>query len=229
MYRHIFFDLDHTLWDFETNANETLEEIYFQYNLKQKGIASPSGFVRMYKSINEKMWIDYEKKKISKTYLRTRRFYNTLLSFAVDDKKLAGEIGDYYVSESPKKTNLFPFAAETLEYLKGKYKMHIITNGFIEVQHIKMKNSGLRKFFEKIIISEEVGSNKPEKGIFRYALASAGASRNESIMVGDNLGTDILGAKNSGIDQCYFNPGKKKHGEEVTFEIASLRELKKIL
>lgn len=182
----------------------------------------------MYKSINEKMWDDYEKGKISKEYLRTKRYYKTLLSFGINDKKLSETIGEFYVRESPKKTNLFPDAIETLHYLGEKYKMHIITNGFVEVQYLKLKNSGLREYFEKIIISEEVGSNKPEKKIFRYALTSAGAKKQESIMIGDNLGTDILGARNSGLDQCFFNPEKKEHGENVTYEISSLIELKGI-
>lgn len=228
-YKHIFFDLDHTLWDFETNAAETLEEIYSFFGLKDKGVASASGFINMYKSINEKMWDDYEKRRISKEYLRTRRYYKTLLSFGIDDKKLSEKIGEFYVAESPKKTNLFPHAIETLSYLAEKYKMHIITNGFVEVQYLKLKNSGLKNYFEKIIISEEAGSNKPEKKIFRYALTGAGAKKQESIMVGDNLDADIIGAKNSGLDQCFFNPLKRAHNEKITYEISSLDELQKIL
>lgn len=228
LYKHIFFDLDHTLWDFETNATETLGEIYSHFRLKDKGVASASGFINMYKSINEKMWDDYEKGKISKEYLRTRRYYKTLLSFGIKDNKLSEKIGEFYIKESPKKTNLFPRAIETLSYLAEKYKMHIITNGFVEVQYLKLKNSGLRNYFEKIIISEEVGSNKPEKKIFSHALMSAGAKKQESVMIGDNLGTDILGAKNSGLDQCFFNPSKKEHKEKITFEISSLDELKEI-
>lgn len=228
-YRHIFFDLDHTLWDFETNATETLGEIYSHFELKNKGIVSVSGFINMYKSINEKMWDDYEKGRISKEYLRTKRYHKTLLSFGIDDKKLSEKIGEFYIAESPKKTNLFPGAVETLGYLGKKYKMHIITNGFVEVQYLKLRNSGLRNYFEKIIISEEVGSNKPEKRIFRHALASAGAKNGESIMVGDNLATDILGAKNSGLDQCFFNPAKKPHKEKITFEISFLPELRDLL
>lgn len=228
-YKHIFFDLDHTLWDFETNATETLNEIYSHFSLKEKGIVSVSGFINMYKSINEKMWDDYEKGKISKEYLRTKRYYKTLLSFGIDDAKLSENIGEYYVSESPKKTNLFPETLETLKYLKEKnYQLHIITNGFIEVQYLKLNNSGLKTFFENIIISEEAGSNKPEKKIFHYALQKANAEKGESIMIGDNLGTDILGAKNSGIDQCLFNPEKKNHNEKITFEISEIKELREL-
>lgn len=228
-YKHLFFDLDHTLWDFETNASETLVEIYSRFMLREKGIVSSDGFINMYKSINEKMWDDYEKGKISKEYLRTHRYYKTLLSFGIDDKKLAESIGQYYVEESPKKTNLFPGAIETLKYLFENYKLHIITNGFVEVQYIKLRNSGLHTFFDKIIISEEAGSNKPQRKIFRFALSRTGALANESIMIGDNLETDIKGAKKSGLDQCFFNPMKKPHGENVTYEIIALGELRGIL
>ncbi len=228
-YKHVFFDLDHTLWDFETNAAETLNEIYSRFNLFEKRVPSSESFIRMYKSINERMWDDYEKRKISKEYLRTKRFYKTLLTFNVDDSALAEKIGIFYVQDCPKKKNLFPGAIEMLTYLQPKYQLHIITNGFEEVQKIKIKTSGIGKFFNKIVISEIAGSNKPEKKIFNYALKSSGALRSESLMIGDNLGTDIIGAKNSGIDQCFFNPEKKNHLAEVTYEISSLLELKRIL
>jgi putative hydrolase of the HAD superfamily len=171
----------------------------------------------------------YRKGLLTKATLRATRFYDTLLRFEVDHPELAAEIDHEYISRSPHKTNLFPHAIEVLGYLSEKYQLHIITNGFSEVQDIKITKSGLQPFFTHRITSETVGVNKPDPVIFRHALKLAGAKRTESIMIGDNLDVDIIGARRVGLDQVYFNPDKKAHGEKVTFEILNLSELKSFL
>lgn len=228
-YRHIFFDLDHTLWDFNRNSRETLEELFEIYSLKNYGIEAFEDFVTTYRMVNDRMWDLYRRGVISKGKLRATRFYETLLEFEIDHPEMAADIDREYIARSPHKTHLFPHTLEVLGYLSKKYAMHIITNGFTEVQDIKLTKSGLKPFFTHKITSELAGVNKPDPKIFAYALNQAGAKRKESIMIGDNLQVDIVGARRVGLDQVYFNPDKLPHGEEVTFEIQSLKELHGIL
>ena len=228
-YRHIFFDLDRTLWDFDKNSHETLQEIFVHQQLAAVGIPSFESFYKIYHEINAHYWENYRLGNLDKETLRYIRFYDTLTRFGIDNKQLAISIGNDYVDHSPRKTSLLPNTMETLEYLKEKYILHIITNGFEEVQHIKMHSSGIAHFFEHIITSERAGHKKPTPEIFRFALKLAGAKRKESIMIGDHLEIDCVGARQTGIDSVYFNPGKIAHDENITFEIASLEELKEIL
>ncbi len=228
-YKHIFFDLDHTLWDFDRNSRETLEELFEAYSLKNYGIHVFEDFVETYKKVNDQKWDEYRKGNISKENLRATRFHDTLMRFEINHPELAAEIDREYIQRSPHKTNLFPHALEVLAYLAEKYTLHIITNGFTEVQDIKITKSGLLPFFTYRITSEEAGANKPDPVIFRHALKMAGAKRTESIMVGDNLEVDIIGARRVGLDQVYFNPDRKPHREKVTFEISKLSELHGIL
>ena len=142
---------------------------------------------------------------------------------------MASKLGDEYVAKCPLQTALFPYTFEILKYLQKKYKLHIITNGFEEVQHIKLNASGLTPFFQKIITSEKVSVKKPDPKIFDYALNLVGAKPKNTIMIGDDLPVDIIGAKKIGIHQIYFNPNKKEHTEKIDFEISSLLEIKEIL
>ena len=228
-YKHIFFDLDHTLWDFATNASLTLGEVFIEFKLADLGIETPERFLDCYTIVNDEMWAAYRKNEIDKETLRSKRFELTLAKFGVDNPKMAEEIGDYYIYHSPRKTTLFPHAIETLNYLKERYQLHIITNGFKEVQAVKMEKSNLNHFFDLILTSEEVGVKKPDQKIFLEAMKLTKASRKESIMIGDNLMVDIVGARRVGMDQVYFNPHKDPHGEEVTHEIRGLEELMNIL
>ncbi|MCG3166496.1 MAG: Pyrimidine 5'-nucleotidase YjjG [Bacteroidia bacterium] len=228
-YRHIFFDLDRTLWDFDRNSRETLEEIFVHQKLTEEGIPSFEIFYKIYHEINAHYWENYRLGNLDKETLRYIRFYDTLTRFGIDNKGLAIRIGNDYVDHSPRKTSLLPGTLEILEYLQGKYTLHIITNGFEEVQHIKMHSSGIAHYFEHIITSERAGHKKPTPEIFRYALKLAGAKRNESIMIGDHLEIDCVGARQTGIDAVYFNPGKIPHGEKIKYEITSLEELKNFL
>ena len=228
-YKHLFFDLDRTLWDFEKNSLETLSELFIEFNLSTLGIPSFQEFSERYLKHNELLWDGYAKGSVDKETLRTQRFHRTFLDFGVDNFELSLGFGDCYVSNGPLKTNLHPFAIETLQYLSDKYILHIITNGFEEVQHIKIENSGIKPYFRNVITSEMAGGKKPGKKIFHYSLYRAKAKSKESIMIGDSLEIDVMGAKNAGMDQVYFNPEKLKHHSNITYEISCLSELMRIL
>ncbi|OFX90106.1 MAG: noncanonical pyrimidine nucleotidase, YjjG family [Bacteroidetes bacterium GWF2_33_16] len=227
-YKHIYFDLDRTLWDFDNNARETFIEIYNKRNLNSI-FNSFDAFYNTYNKYNDLLWKDYRDGKIEKSELRWKRFALTLEEFGVIDNELAKHIGEDYVLISPTKKQLFPFTHETLSYLKEKYKLYIITNGFSEIQFIKLVNSNLDKYFTHVFTSEEAGAQKPSPIIFEHALKIANAEINECLMIGDDLETDILGARNMGIDQVYFNTDKVRHNEAITYEISSLNELKGFL
>jgi putative hydrolase of the HAD superfamily len=228
-YKHIFFDLDRTIWDFETNSYETLTELAVKYKLDDRGIDSTDTFIQEYNVINNKMWDQLSKGLIDKQTLRFGRFYEALLKFNIDDKKLSEQIGNDYISISPYKTALFPNANEVLAYLNEKYVLHIITNGFDEVQHTKLKNSNIDHYFDHVITSERAGYSKPDVRIFEYSMNLANTDIASCVMIGDNLQADILGAKNAGINQVFFNHGNEVHAEEITHEINSLKELIEIL
>ncbi|MBL7889077.1 MAG: YjjG family noncanonical pyrimidine nucleotidase [Bacteroidia bacterium] len=229
MYQHIFFDLDRTLWDFETNSHETLIELIDKYKLVEKGISSPITFINEYYTINDTLWEEYRQGKIDKEHLRFERFKRALDKYEIFDRKLIEDFGNDYVYLSPLKTNLLPHTEEILDYLKSKYVLHIITNGFEEVQHIKLKNSGIDHYFSEIITSERAGYKKPDKRIFDFSVSIADTQVEKSIMIGDSLDADILGAKNAGMHQIFFNPNEEDHSEEITHEISSLKELRDLL
>ncbi len=228
-YKHIFFDLDRTLWDLENNSVETLHELFEKYELKNRGVTNFDQFIKIYKGINKDLWDLYREGEITKEFLRNQRFKLTLKKFDIENAELAEKLGDYYVENSPYKKRLFPHTIEALDYLKKKYQLHIITNGFEEVQHIKMKISGLDQYFEQVVTSEAAGAKKPRKEIFEYSLNIANAKAEESLMIGDDLAVDIIGAKNAGVDQVFVNYFEEPHEEGPTYEIKSLDTLMEIL
>ena len=225
----VFFDLDRTLWDFDRNSHNTLMDIFYEYSLSKKGISSPQKFIDSYILHNERLWSLYRQDKISKELLRSERFNLTFSDFGINDNLLSVDIGEDYINKCPLQTDLFPHTIEILNYLNVKYSLHIITNGFEEVQHIKLKASNLISFFDNIITSEMVNVKKPDPIIFEYALDKAKVLAKHSIMIGDDLPVDIIGAKDIGMSQIYFNPKKKCHNEKIDYEIACLKEIKGIL
>jgi putative hydrolase of the HAD superfamily len=229
MYQHIFFDLDHTLWDFKANATETLLELAEHHKLKEKGIDSVHSFIEDYITINDILWEDYRKGFILKDHLRLERFRQALEKYDITDADLCDKLSNDYVKLCPLKTNLFPNAISTLNYLKEKYELHIITNGFEEVQHIKLRECKLTDYFSEIITSERAGYKKPDERIFQYAISTTKALKSTSIMIGDSLEADIIGARDAGIDQVYFNPDEHTHEEDITHEIKNLHELTELL
>jgi putative hydrolase of the HAD superfamily len=228
-YKHLFFDLDRTLWDFEKNSEQALLELIQYFKLEEKGIGTAQEFIRKYKAVNKHCWALYRKGQMEKAELRYRRFSETMESFGIRDEALAKSFGEGYIEISPKMTALVDGTTEVLNYLSEKYLLHIITNGFREVQYIKLENSGIGHHFDHIIISEDVGQKKPHRMVFDYALQRSGAKHRESLMIGDDLEADVLGARNAGWDQVFYNPEGIEHKEELVHEVKHLSELKTIL
>ncbi|PTQ95804.1 putative hydrolase of the HAD superfamily [Mucilaginibacter yixingensis] len=227
--KHIFFDLDHTIWDFDRNAEETLQELYITHNLDDLGLQSADVFIATYTRNNHQLWADYHMGRITKQALRETRFRKTFLDLGVEPDLIPLVFEDEYVRICPTKTNLFPHAHEVLQYLSKRYQLHIISNGFKEATGIKVANTGLTPYFQNIIISELVGINKPDKAIFEHALNLAGATISESIMIGDSLEADVYGAMGYGMDAIYFNPAELEKPADVPVQITSLRDLMEML
>ena len=228
-YQHLFFDLDRTLWDFEKSAAETFEEIYDKYKLQELGIKSIIHFHKVYTIHNNALWEEYRHGRIEKKVLSNLRYFLTLKDFGIENEKLAANIGKDYLEISPLKVNLFPNAISILDYLAPKYALHLITNGFSEVQETKLRVSGLGAYFQTVITSEEAGVKKPHPEIFYFALNKANADVESSLMIGDDFKVDIGGAKNVGMDQVLFDPERKHQQSGSTYTITDLGELKEIL
>ena len=228
-YKCVFFDLDHTLWDYETNSADTLRELFQERRLREKGIDSFSDFLNAFILVNTNLWDQYDTGKIHRDVIRYERFHKILLALGVDDYDLSLSLSNDYVSESPKKSALMPNAIEILEHLHAKYPLSVITNGFEEIQSTKLASSGITHYFKSVVTSARAGHKKPAKEIFEFALAETGFLASEAIMIGDNVLTDIAGARNASIDTVLFNPNKIVHQEKVDFEIYDLMELKEII
>lgn len=229
-YQVLFFDLDHTLWDFDSNSRETLLQLFEEYDLGKHQLFSISNFIDTYIENNHILWREYHLGKITKYELRKTRFKKTFSELGLNENLIPKGFEDDYVKICPTKTNVFPKVYETLEYLKSKdYKMHIITNGFHESSTLKLGNTDLRKYFDHIFISEILGISKPDIKIFNFAMKTAQSNLDNSIMIGDSLEADIVGAQDSGMDTVFFNPIRKPHSYKPTFEIKEIVELKKIL
>jgi len=228
-YKHLFFDLDHTLWDFEANARVTLLELYNTLQLEQRGIHDFDLFHQNYLAHNEKLWERYRNGFIKQDELRIKRMRLALLDFKIADESLAKNMSDKFLDLLPTRTILFPYAAEILGYLTNKnYELHLITNGFEKTQHSKLKYSGLGKYFKEVITSEGSSSLKPNKEIFDYAFEKTGANPSESIMLGDSIEVDIIGAMNAGIDQVFINHLDIPIDIKPTYVVRSLKELEEI-
>ena len=218
-YDHLFFDLDNTLWDFDTNSKLAMFETLKQSEVLRR-LPSFEQFFEIYEPINQTLWDEYHAKRITKQALIVERFSQSFQYFGISGLNWA-ELNSQYLTNMAFQTRLFPDTIETLTSLKLKgYKMHIITNGFSEVQHDKLKNCGLDAFFSKVFISEEIQTTKPHRQIFEHALKSTNARKNKSIMIGDSWETDIVGAQNFGIDQIVFlNHGSNR----LPVDIKSIR------
>lgn len=220
----IFFDLDHTLWDFETNSRETLEELLLYY---KKEIAHPISiqeFFPIYSRVNEKCWELYRKHEITQAELRINRFIETFETCGVTIGSWVQEFSTSYTRECPKKGSLFPGALDTVQALSEKSPLFLITNGFEEVQKVKLEYSGLKPFFQEMITSERAGFRKPDVRIFNFALQQSGSTRRDHFYIGDDYEADMQGAKAAGMKPVYFNPEKKANPDGF-MEIASLSEL----
>ncbi len=226
-YKHLFFDLDRTLWDFDKNCTETLSELIDEFLLSTL-IDSPDDFIRNFYYYNEHLWDEYREGKIKKFLLRRERFRLLLNHYGIKKKDLVDQVSKFYLDKYPVKTALIAHAKEITEYLASKYKLHIITNGFYDAQLTKLINSGISRYFAKIFTSDRIGHAKPDTNIFEYAVRSIHAHKQECIMIGDDITNDIIGARNANIDQVFYNPTCKAISFEPTFEIRSLLELKEL-
>src|SRR5882724_11631852 len=227
-YKCILFDLDHTLWDYETNSREALSELFIDFELSRKGIEKEK-FLQTFYVINNELWDQYDRGLLHRDVIRNERFHKILLALGVNDYDMSLDLSNEYIGISPKKKNLIEGCKETLDYLHPKYPMVIVTNGFDEIQSTKLSSSGIDHYFTSIITSARAGHKKPSEEIFEFALRENNVSPTEAIMIGDNLLTDIAGARNASVDTVFFNPNKVKHDSEVNYEIETLMELRKIL
>jgi len=228
-YKHLFFDLDHTLWDFDANAKATLVDIYALFELEQIITGPFEDFYRKYLYHNEILWDNYHNGLISAEDLKWKRMYRTLLDFKIGNEQLSKDMSAKFLEILPTKKLLFPYTMEILGYLKSKnYVLHMITNGFEKTQWSKLNNSGLGQYFTHVITSEISNSLKPKKEIFDYAMLKANASLSESIMIGDNLDVDIQGAMNAGMDSIFVNHINALAKLNPTYIITHLKELETI-
>jgi putative hydrolase of the HAD superfamily len=228
-YQHLFFDLDHTLWDFDTNARTTLEELYTEFDMHRTVTPLFDDFYQKYLYHNEILWNRYHQGLISADELKWKRMWRTLLEFKIGHEQMARDMSQRFLELLPTKRALFPYTIEILDYLTAKgYQLHLITNGFEQTQWKKLNNSGLEKYFVEVITSEGSNSVKPNREIFDYALLKTGANLHTSIMLGDNPEADILGAINAGMDSVFVNHHHATIDYKPTYTVNHLSELEKI-
>ena len=228
-YKHLFFDLDHTLWDFETNAKDALQQSFSENDLANKGIDDYEIFYEKYSWHNHRLWDRYTKDFIKQEELKWKRIWLALLDFKIADEMLAKKMSDEFLFYLPQRKQVFPYTFEILDYLRQKkYRLHLITNGFNAIQDQKLRNAGMMGIFEEVITSELSGSLKPNKEIFQFALDKTNAFVEESIMIGDNIEADIKGAQNFGMDTVFVNHVRAETHIQPTFEIRHLKELEEI-
>lgn len=229
MYKTIFIDLDDTLWDTRSNGKESMEEVYRDYGF-DRFFSDFEHFYSIYFPYNCSLWAKYRQGEISKDELIYERLAFPLRPYMPCDEKFISSLNDDFLERTTHKTKLLPYALEVLQYLHAKYSLYIISNGFEEVQYAKMSRSGLSEFFSGIILSDQVGVNKPHPQIFEESLKIAHSSKEEAIMIGDSWEADIVGAKQCGIDQVWYDLSIEEKGDfEPTYHITSLLELQKIL
>lgn len=229
-YSDIFFDLDHTLWDFDANAKETLTDIYKSLSLEETIAVPFDSFYKQYLMHNAILWDRYHKGFISSEELKWKRMWRTLLDFKIADGALAKKMSTAFLEILPTKTLVFDYTFEILQYLKNKrYNLHVITNGFEKTQWSKLNNSGLAHFFKHVITSEGSNYVKPSQEIFEFAVNKANTTLMESIMIGDNLDADIQGALNAGMDNIFVNHINAKPYISPTYTVTHLKQIENIL
>lgn len=226
-YKHIFFDLDHTIWDFSKNTSDTLCDIIEVFDL-DKLIPDNESWVKSFSNYNQQVWEKFDLGRFNKSELRIERFRLLLSDIDVFNEDLAEKLSSYFIAHNPHKSALMPYAIECLEYLSKKYLLHIISNGFYEIQETKLKASGIYKYFKRITTSDRVLSAKPDRRVFEEALKPVNAKKTESIMVGDSFERDVMGAMKFGIDQVWYNTKNEEAKFVPTYTINSLLELKRI-
>ena len=228
-YKHIFFDLDDTLWDSRRNSGEAVREIFDRYRLASGFGLEAQVFVDNVHEVNYALWDRYSDGEITQEELRQTRFPLVFEALGLRDTAICAALQEDYLHLAPRKPHLMPHAKELLDYLKVNYTLHIITNGFDDVQSVKLRTAGIDGYFSEIITSLRAGCQKPNREIFDFARDCARAQPADCLMVGDSLRADIAGAENAGMDHVFYNHHRITHQAKPTHEIHSLRELMEML
>jgi YjjG family noncanonical pyrimidine nucleotidase len=229
-YKHLFFDLDHTLWDFERSSSESLTQVYHIFKMADLGVNSLDTFISTYLRINYQLWRELERGEIPHGHIRENRFRLVMEELGAPMDTDFRPMEETYIDLLPTKSYLIDGALEVLDYSRAKgYVLHILTNGFDVVQGKKMQSAGIYDYFTHLITNEKAQSRKPDRRIFEYAIACAAAPCHECLMIGDNWEADIIGARNFGMDTVYYNPAGTPCEESPTHDIRHLRELMDIL
>lgn len=228
-YKNLFIDLDDTIYDFSGASRESFRETYDLLHY-ERYFDSFEHYLSLYEPYNLELWRIYGEGKITKEELNRRRYSHPLECVGVNDQQLADTFCREALGRIPTKGPLMPGALELLEYLRPKYNMYILSNGFKELQSRKMRTADIDGYFDALILSEDIGINKPNRELYEYALVRTGSKLNESLMIGDMFDTDIVGAANIGMEQMYYNPKEKKgHAFSPTYEVTHLLQIKEIL
>jgi putative hydrolase of the HAD superfamily len=223
---HLFFDLDHTLWDYDANAAETLKELFEVFQLGSC-FTNEDAFIKVFHFINYDLWDQYNNGIIDRDYLRRERFKLVLKGRMDISDAHTWEMSEYFTTHCPRKTRLLPGVLDALTYLHQNYPMYIITNGFEDIQHTKLQSGGIAHFFEDIFTSQTAGYRKPSAEIFRLAEQRSGSTPVGSLMIGDNLLTDIAGAKNAGWKAIWFvaDTSSDHNADLAISDMSHLREI----
>lgn len=220
--KDVFFDLDHTLWDFDKNSMLAFKRVFKKFNIDIEF----ENFIAIYEPINLEYWKKYREEQVTKETLRRGRLIDSFEKFNIEySVQTIDDMADSYIEELPFDNHLFDGTLAILDYLAVRYQLHIITNGFEEVQYKKLKNSGIFHYFSTITTSEEVGLKKPNPLVFNKALEKANAIPNQSVMIGDSFEADILGAKNIGMETIFYNYRNENVPSEYNI-INALSEIK---
>ncbi|GAB2783663.1 YjjG family noncanonical pyrimidine nucleotidase [Rhabdobacter roseus] len=228
-YKHLFFDLDHTLWDFERNSAESLTELFERFTLGQCGIPSCEEFISTFSRINIELWATFNRGDYTHAYIRERRFPLVFEALQVPTPTNCSDLAQAYLQILPTKQYLLEGALDVLHYTRERgYRLHVLTNGFEAIQNRKMKSADIVHFFEHVVTNEHAQAQKPDPRIFAYALGLVKARPEDCIMIGDNWEADILGAMRFGLDTVYYNPLCQRFDDTPTHDIRHLHELKAI-
>ena len=227
-YKHLFFDLDNTLFDFGASEKLVLHELY-ENKLIDSEFSSVEEFNEIYEGINARLWADYRAHRVNKEDVKYGRFRETLLQKNIVDESLARYMGDSFVIKCTENDTLVEGAKEVIATLYEKYDLHIVSNGFVEAQYRKLELTGLRTYFKGITLSEEIKTQKPNRQFFEHAFKMVNARKSESLVIGDSWESDIEGALNFGVDAIYFSYYGEKPKKSGIKTIFKLNELLSIL
>ena len=231
-HRNIFIDLDDTIWDFTANSHVSLEIMYRDLDIARI-YPDYDAFSSAYYAKNSELWALYHHGKIEKDFLIIERYAHLLRTIGYNDidNHLAQRMNEYYLDTLAQQTQLVPYAIELLDYLTQRgYNLYILSNGFIEVQHKKLQSAGIGDYFKRMVLSDEIGINKPDRRLFDYALEVTHSQAADTLMIGDNYDADILGAMQAGWGQIYFDRNHRGiTAQEPQHTVHSLKEVMDIL